>query len=142
VQYKGLAECRGIEPGPGVSCVLDMQHPSNGLPAPAPKVILFGLDPDDPGIRIMEVERSSATYVGRGSLKDEQVSFKLECVKEFLTPLPWATCTRKEQVLARKDGKRIEIVTDQQLTAVPGAGFFPSMGGIQIRFLRVTETRR
>jgi hypothetical protein len=119
-----------------------MQHPSSGLPAPAPKVILFGLDPDDPGIRIMEVEQSSATYVGRGSLKDDRVSFKLECVKEFLAPLPWATCTRKEQVLARRDGKRIDMVTDQQLTAVPGAAFLPSMGGIQIRFLRVAEGRR
>jgi hypothetical protein len=142
-QYKGRAECRGVEPGPGVSCVLDMDEPASGLSAPGPRVILFGLDPDDPGIRLMEVERvTSATYTGRGSLKGDRVSFKLECVKEFLAPLPWSTCTRTEQVLARKDGKRIEILPDQQLTAVPGAGFIPFLAGMQIRFVRVTEARR
>jgi len=140
---QGTADCRSIEPGPGVSCVLDFDDTGSELPTAAPRVILLGMDPDEPGIRLMEVGRvNSAAWTAHGSLTGDTVTFIGVCVSGLEPPTLRSSCKRKVGIRALIDGKRIVIDMSASATLPPGVVEAAPPGITLIDFMRVADSGR
>ena len=137
-QREGLADCRKIGSGPGVSCVLHFDDRGFQFPAGGPRVILLGLDPDNPGIRLMDVgSADSAARTGRSYLRGDAVSFTLECM-----PGPGLNCRHYERFRITPDGKRIVMDIRDASNPRPGAVNLGYPVSTVIDFSRVAESTR
>lgn len=96
---RGTGECIGIGEGPGVHCLINVPWPRFPFPSgwipptalgrpPPPEIpwsghnlgpasILFGIDPDIPGIRLFLADGLSRATEAVGELKGETVRFRL-----------------------------------------------------------------
>jgi hypothetical protein len=105
--FKGLAECRGIGAGPGVRCVLQ----SNGASRPGlPMVILFGIQAEDPGIRLLSVDVMGVSREARGALTGS--TLRLDTGR-----CPNRGCSRILDIQVRSEGRTIEITYFQGRSA-------------------------
>lgn len=74
----GLWDCVAIGAGPGVDCVTG-PGPKQRSDMVPPSIILFGVDPDNPGIRFLRVNNLSTAEEGLGKLEKDSVSFQGTC---------------------------------------------------------------
>lgn len=119
---KGVGDCVGFGPAPGVQCVLKVIWPEvhgpegkevpGGVSSLAPAMILYGLDPDYLGIRYMQLDNKGLADSGQGYLRGDTLTTKAPCVD-----IP-GNCTRTTQIDAQGDGKvirmQIDIEKDEQ----------------------------
>jgi hypothetical protein len=110
-RLEGKAECRPVGAGPGTRCVFQSNASNAGMPA----VILFGLQADYPGIRVLSVDVLGRTQGSEASLS--RYGIKLD------TPCPINNCARLLEFEERKNG-RVEI------TFMPGRGPEEIGGGL------------
>jgi hypothetical protein len=90
----GIGDCVEIGAGPGVHCVFNVPwpefvetEPKSGRPIVLPwkdrtldpAIFLFGMDPDNSGIRYLTVDGQSIAEEAWGYLKGDTVHFKLPC---------------------------------------------------------------
>ncbi len=76
-------DCTSIGSGPGVQCVSRSVGRQVNRDTPGPAFVLYGVDPDLPGIRTLRVSGLSiADYVEGGKLRGDKVTFASAC------PLP------------------------------------------------------
>lgn len=75
-KYEGTAECQPVGAGPGTQCVFS----SNASTAAGmPMVILFGLQTDHPGIRVLSVDVLGRTQGAQASLTRYGIKLDTEC---------------------------------------------------------------
>lgn len=99
----GEGACRRIGSGAGVVCSFD----AGGAPIPrAPQVLLFGLDPTPPAVRLLQI--GALTAHGVGTPVADTVTFRMECgVRQ--------PCRQTNQFRVTPDGQRMEMAADQEL---------------------------
>ena len=114
----GIGDCVGIGTGSGVHCVFNVPWPAfeetdpwGGYPIVLPwkdrildpAVFLFGMDPDNSGIRYLAVDGQSIAEEAWGYLKGDTIHFELPCGKghdSYGTPCErkfWIRCSRWQQ---------------------------------------------
>lgn len=96
-QASGTAECTAIAAGPGVHCAISAVWPRFFRPElflNAPEEIiwrgpyldiammLFGIDPDVPAIRLLLVDGQSRAIEALGVVQDKSVAFRLQCAPD------------------------------------------------------------
>jgi hypothetical protein len=120
-RFMSLEDCTGFGDGPGIHCVIG--PPQNALTVSAPTMILYGLDPDAPGVRYLQVNGRSIAEGDLGKLSGDTVTFsKVPCPK-FVDEQPRIaimTCDRKLRIYAPPHGRYIlyQYITEQ-LVVVP-----------------------
>lgn len=99
----GEGACRRIGSGAGVVCSFD----ADGAPIPrTPHVLLLGLDPALPGVRLLQI--GVRTAHGVGTPVADTVTFRMECgVRQ--------RCRQTNQFRVTPDGQRMEMAADQEL---------------------------
>ncbi len=116
----GTGDCRGFGTGSGVHCVVKVPWPSPAVvspmgrtkifpwPGPAldPAMFLYGIDPDNVGIRLLLVDGQSIATTMLGFLQDDTVTFKA------CPGVPQDACKRIFRVRAKSEGN---IEFSQQL---------------------------
>jgi hypothetical protein len=113
---KGVSDCVGFGPAPGVQCVMkvvwpevrgpDGQEVPGGISSLAPAMILYGLDADYLGIRYLQLDNKGLANSGQGYLRGDTLSTTAPCVD-----IP-GNCRRITQISARPDGKLIQMQVD------------------------------
>lgn len=129
---KGLGDCRAVGTGPGVHCVLNVTWgPTSTL---APAMIQYGIDPDNLGVRYLQVNNRGIAEEALGFLRGNRATFKTECVNVPAIP----KCRLLIHIDAA-EGKPIQLrITpefDYQL------GGWTANGTVVVSLHRVTETQ-
>ncbi len=114
----GSAVCLGFGPAPGVECQIDLRW-SKGMAAGQsqlgesadflPIAMLFGIEPDRPGIRFMLVNSAGIAEPGDGPLVGDTLTTRELCVN------PEGSCERVTRIAADPDGKAVSIRIDIQV---------------------------
>lgn len=124
---QGSAECEHVAAGPGVICRLRLHNNT--------QLLLFGLDPDAPGIRLLWAQGINVPALG--SRRDDTVTFHTgECpwtVREFRAGLP---CIPILLFRAKSDGKGVEVVWQSD------SGGFSGGLGMLVEWHRIDEPGR
>lgn len=113
VKVSGEIECVRIGEGVGVQCTLDVTWPTttpNGASVPAspysPAIVMYGFDPDAPGLHYLQVNNRSIAEAASGTLvralAGDSAHFETPCVNRS-RDIP-ATCVRKLRVTLKPDG--------------------------------------
>jgi len=122
---RGVGECTGFGPGPGVQCVMRVTWPKvrgsngedvlGGVSSLAPAMTLYGYDADFIAIRFQQVDNKGLADSGRGYLTGDVLTTKASCVNVL------AGCERIMHINAQPDGKviqtQIDIEQDSNLVA-------------------------
>jgi hypothetical protein len=119
---QGDGSCAGIGEGSGVTCSIAVPWPpllvpfmfiKSGSPGelkwPGPFLdqakVLYGVDPDSLGIRMLLVDGQSIAVEALGFLKGDTATFSTECMGNLAGP----RCKRNFRIRAWPDEKRIEL---------------------------------
>lgn len=112
VKVTGRGECAQVGKCVGVHCVMSFSWPTvtpNGYVVQesryTPAVVLYGFDPDAPGLHYLQVDNRSISEAGIGTLdpdSDNVANFEAPCVNRQQN-VP-ATCVRRLQVTFRSRG--------------------------------------
>lgn len=110
-QWQRLSDCVAVGTGPGVHCV-------RGVATFTPTMTLYGVDPDAPGIRYLEVNGNSIAEGDLGKLRGNTVHFsRIQCPttlnRQARTDM--TTCERQLRIYAPPEGRYVLI---QQYTAM------------------------
>lgn len=130
---EGSAECRAVGAGPGVNCLLSFVHPSG---AEYFEVFLYGLDPDNPGIRVTRVLSYGRVRVARSSLNGDTFAFVTEC--EGMEP----SCTEYTRIHAPPGGNPIRMTIESVRTSADTLRYGvvpPPSGRRQYELLRLPQ---
>jgi len=91
---QGVADCVGFGNGPGVQCLTHVPWPRFFMPVSMPRdpgeirwrgpyldgaMSLFGIDPDQPGVRFLLVDSQSIAFTELGVLEGNTLTFETEC---------------------------------------------------------------
>lgn len=105
----GSGECHSVGAGPGVRCMFNVVG-SEGAAIPGlPFVLLYGTQPDDLVVHLMEVDVLGPARIVSGSLKGETATFRGKCAVGQDAPPDAIDCDRVVRIRAPRDGRRIEI---------------------------------
>lgn len=125
---QGVGVCSSIGSGPGVLCRIDMPWPrffweqvmtmgpgSGELPFSGPNLqgamTLYGIDPDNLGIRFLMVDGKSTAIEALGFLEGDRAVFRTGCMNlpSGVAPAGFR-CEWVFQIRIREDGKTIEML--------------------------------
>jgi len=113
-----MGDCLGFVTGPGVQCVINVTWQrlswnavGNGpwSPTLAPAMILYGVDPDELGIRYLQVDNLGIADSALGSLNGDTVVFRMSCVNQ---DADMRSCTRDVRMSVSPDGRTIRMAID------------------------------
>lgn len=112
--FRGLADCQAIGSGPGVSCLVSIGW--NGFSnREISSVMLFGVDPENPGIRLLEVDADAeTTRYAMSALQGDAVTFRMKCPD--YTRRYMVSCSRVVTMRAPPSAKHIEIAMGGDFT--------------------------
>lgn len=115
----GSTNCVGFGIAPGVQCELNIKWPPipgpnaedvmSGVMAMTPAMILYGLEPDELGIRYLQVNSKGLAEGATGYMLNDTVTFKTPCVNT--TP----ACQRITRITARSDSKVVDMQIDTEV---------------------------
>lgn len=114
---RGVGDCIGIGDGPGVHCVINVTWPEMKWPAGrdgvrplAPAMILYGIDPESLGIRVLQVDGRSIAVSALSVLKGDTLAFTTPCINEARIP----ACRRITRIYipSSSDGNYIRMSLD------------------------------
>jgi hypothetical protein len=125
-RISGIAICSAIGEGSGVSCLFDLVD-SVGPFLPLPHVILYGVDPDKPGIRIQQFDAEGITTTALGDVKGDSAIFRNECPTRAVISV---SCVQILRIRAPPNAKSIDMAIDQEKVMVskPGRSQRPPTG--------------
>jgi hypothetical protein len=115
----GTGNCVGFGVAPGVQCELKVKWPQipgpngeqvmSGVMGMEPMMILYGLEPDELGIRYLQVNNKGLAEGATGFMINDTVTFKTPCVNTQ------PGCQRVTKVTARSDSKVVDFVIDTEI---------------------------
>lgn len=116
---RGIGVCIGFGVAPGVQCEINVRWPevraADGQPVPggvstlAPAMILYGLEPDEIGIRFMQVDNRGHAEGAVGFVTGDTASFTTTC-----TDMPEG-CRRITRITAVPESKVINVQIDTEI---------------------------
>jgi hypothetical protein len=123
----GTGNCVGFGVAPGVQCELKVKWPQipgpngeaamSGIMGMEPMMILYGLEPDELGIRYLQVNNKGLAEGTTGFMINDTVTFKTPCVNTG------PGCQRVTRVTARSDSKVVDFVIDTEIDYKVAARF-------------------
>jgi hypothetical protein len=123
----GTGNCVGFGVAPGVQCELNVKWPQipgpngeavmSGVFGMEPMMILYGLEPDELGIRYLQVNNKGLAEGATGYMIDDTVTFKTPCVNTE------PGCQRVTRVTARSDNKVVDFQIDTEINYQVAARF-------------------
>jgi hypothetical protein len=123
----GTGSCVGFGVAPGVQCELNVKWPQipgpngeavmSGVFGMEPMYILYGLEPDELGIRYLQVNNKGLAEGATGYMINDTVTFKTPCVNT--TP----NCQRVTRMTARSDSKVVDFQIDTEIDYQVAARF-------------------
>jgi len=142
----GKSDCVGIGEGPGTHCVVnvtwpDFTDPMRRLPGPerswipplppalAPSLVLYGIEPRNPGLRFLQIDSKSIAEAALGSLKGDTATFRTDCANEV------SLCKRIIRIEAPPDGRLIRVWID--IESMPGVDGYHRVAGLALSLRRV-----
>lgn len=132
--FRGLADCVSIGGGPGVSCIVNLVGPDGAPIRNTPKISLYGLDPDNLGIRYLQVNAGSIAEGEFGELEGNSITFRVRCPIVRAPMYNTLYCRREVKIYAPPDGKSIQIWTRTDQPTGPVMGL-PVIQGPQVEDL-------
>lgn len=115
----GTGNCVGFGVAPGVQCELNVKWPQipgpngeavmSGIMGMEPMMILYGLEPDELGIRYLQVNNKGLAEGATGYMLNDTVTFKTPCVNTA------PGCQRVTRVTARSDSKVVDFQVDTEI---------------------------
>jgi hypothetical protein len=133
----GAGDCVRVAAGHGIHCVIKTAWP-RFIPRPpefAPSevnwpgpfldnaVVLFGIDPENMGIRFLLVDAKSIAYEAFGPLTGDSVTFRSGCGKDPASK----RCKRIFSIRATSDGTRLEMGLEVRSAIFTRAGYLFSL---------------
>lgn len=116
---RGIGLCVGFGVAPGVQCEVNVRWPEvraadgqpvlGGVSALTPAMILYGLEPDEIGIRFLQVDNRGHAEGGVGFVTGNTASFTTPC-----TDVPDG-CRRITRITAVPEGEVIDVQVDTEL---------------------------
>ena len=116
---RGIGICVGFGVAPGVQCEVNIRWPvvraADGQPLPggvstlAPAMILYGLEPDEIGIRFMQVDNRGHAEGGVGFVTGDTASFTTACSDVLVG------CRRITRITAVPEGEVLDVQVDTEL---------------------------
>jgi hypothetical protein len=121
----GIAICSAVGEGSGVSCKFDLENSVGQFP-PIPHVILYGVDPDKPGVRIQQFDADGITTTALGDVKGDSAIFNNECASREGA----LSCAQILRIRAPPNAKSIDMAIDQEkiMISKPGRSQSPPTG--------------
>lgn len=117
---RGGGTCIGFGVAPGVQCEIQVRWPEvrgpngeevlGGVSSLAPAMILYGLEPDERGIRYLQVDNRGLAEGATGLVTGDTAAFRTPCVD-----MP-ADCQRVVRITARPDSKVVDMQIDTELS--------------------------
>jgi hypothetical protein len=118
-RVRGVGLCVGFGVAPGVQCEINVRWPEargpdgeeimGGVSPLAPAMILYGLEPDDLGIRYLQVDNRGLAEGATGFIIRDTATFRTPCVD-----VPEG-CQRITRITAEQDSKLIEMQVDTEV---------------------------
>lgn len=115
----GLGTCVGFGAAPGVQCEINVRWPQvrgednqplkGSVSSLDPAMILYGLEPDDIGIRYLQVDSRGLAEGAVGLVTGDTATFRTPCVD---AP---AGCERITRITAIQDSKIIDMQVDTEV---------------------------
>jgi hypothetical protein len=116
LRVRGSGECVGFGVAPGVQCEIDVRWPKvtgpdgedviGGVSYLSPAMILYGVEPDDRGIRYLQVDNRGLAEGATGLVTGDTAAFRTPCVDMA------ADCQRVVRITARADSKIVDMQID------------------------------
>lgn len=123
----GTGNCVGFGVAPGVQCELNVKWPQipgpngeavmSGIFGMEPMMILYGLEPDELGIRYLQVNNKGLAEGATGYMIDDTVTFKTPCVNTE------PGCQRVTKITARSESKVVDFQIDTEINYQVAARF-------------------
>jgi hypothetical protein len=119
LRVRGSGECVGFGVAPGVQCEIDVRWPKvtgpagedviGGVSYLSPAMILYGVEPDERGIRYLQVDNRGLAEGATGLVTGDTAAFRTPCVDMA------ADCHRVVRITAREDSKIVDMQIDTEL---------------------------
>jgi hypothetical protein len=116
---RGVGVCVGFGVAPGVQCEINVRWPESsaadggeimgGISSLSPAMILYGLEPDDRGIRYLQVDNRGLAEGATGFIIGDTATFRTPCVDQP------EGCQRITRITAVPDSKLIEMQVDTEV---------------------------
>lgn len=116
---KGSGYCIGFGLAPGVQCELHVSWPEmrgpdgeevmGGVSTFTPAMILYGLEPDEIGIRYLQVDSKGLAEGGTGLVTGDTAAFRTPCAD-----VPTG-CQRVVRITAKSDSQLVDMQIDTEL---------------------------
>lgn len=116
---RGSGECVGFGVAPGVQCEIDVRWPKvtgpagediiGGISHLSPAMILYGVEPDERGIRYLQVDNRGLAEGATGLVTGDTAAFRTPCVDMA------NDCHRVVRITAREDSEMVEMQVDTEL---------------------------
>lgn len=115
---KRLEDCIGVGSGPGVQCMRSPAYIPSNSGVSAPSMIMYGFDPNEPGIRFLLVNERSIAESDLGKLSGDSVTFRaVTCPKstDQQARIMVMTCERRLRIYAPPHGRHVlmQYITDR-----------------------------
>jgi hypothetical protein len=118
---RGTSICVGFGVAPGVQCEFNGRWPQSGgvegppLPesvaALAPAMILYGVEPDERGIRYLQVDNRGLAEGATGDVIGNTATFRTRCVDMA------EVCERVTRIIAASASKVVEVQVDTEVSS-------------------------
>jgi len=116
---RGIGTCIGFGLAPGVQCEIHVRWPESrgpngeeipgGVSALAPAMILYGLEPDEIGIRYLQVDNRGLAEGATGLVTGDTAAFRTPCVDQP------TDCQRVVRITAKPESKIVDMQIDTEL---------------------------
>lgn len=116
---KGSGYCIGFGVAPGVQCEIHVSWPEvrgadggevmGGVSTFTPAMILYGLEPDEIGIRYLQVDSKGLAEGGTGLVTGDTAAFRTPCAD-----IPMG-CQRVVRITAKSESQTIDMQIDTEL---------------------------
>jgi hypothetical protein len=119
LRVRGVGTCVGFGVAPGVQCEVDVRWPQVQVPEGeqaigaashlSPAMILYGIEPDERGIRYLQVDNRGLAEGATGLVTGDTAEFRTPCVD-----VP-ADCQRVVRITAKQDSNVVQMQIDTEL---------------------------
>lgn len=116
---RGVGICVGFGVAPGVQCEMNVRWPEvrgpdggevlGGISSLDPAMVLYGLEPDEIGIRYLQVDNRGLAEGATGFVIGDTATFKTPCVD-----IP-VGCQRTTRITAKSDSEIVDMQIDTEL---------------------------
>lgn len=115
---KGWGVCVGFGVAPGVQCEIDVRWPTTSLAEElvmggastlAPAMMLYGLEPDEIGVRYLQVDNRGLAEGASGGIIGDTATFRAPCADVA------EACQRVTRIIAQSESKQIDMQVDTEI---------------------------